>query len=229
MPGRMLSKIMRSSYCGQIFTAGVLVVAAAMLLLAVSGALGSGVKQPDDSNAMQPMPVALITEIPINQAAGSELGPAKPADESAVIQQVPDGVNGDVDKMAIGALWSGALLRDYGWQFHPLYKDWRYQSGVIISGASGQIVPALMSGQVVDVFTDNHYGLTVAVKSENFTIYYGSLSSVAVYSDNLIQQGRTIGVMGSGAGEPGPHLYLAVKTGENKYLDPKELFLEIKR
>jgi len=203
--------------------------AAAILLLAVTGTLESGAKQPDGSNALQPTPVALITEIPINQAVGSVPSPAKPAADSAVIQQVPDGVDGDVDKMAIGDLWSGALLRDFGWQFHPLYKDWRYQSGVIISGAAGQVVPSLMSGQVVDVFTDKHYGLTVAVKSENYTIYYGSLSSVAVYSDNLIQQGRPIGVMGSGAGGPGPHLYLAVKTGENKYLDPKELFLEIKR
>jgi murein DD-endopeptidase MepM/ murein hydrolase activator NlpD len=113
----------------------------------------------------------------------------------------------------------GQIKFNFGWQMHPLYKDWRYHTGVDVLGEDGQNVTAIQSGQVIEIYKDNNSGLTVVVKNNNYKVYYGSLAKVTTAKGNHIDAGQEIGKMGSFAAEPYSHLYLAIKK-DDEYIDP---------
>jgi len=114
----------------------------------------------------------------------------------------------------------GPIKMDFGWQLHDVYKDWRYHTGIDIGGLADQPVEAIDNGQVIDIFRDNHSGLTIVVKNNIYSVYYGSLSEVKVDKDAHISAGQTIGTMGSCDAEPYNHLHLAIKK-DGQYIDPK--------
>ncbi len=228
MPGRIFTKLARSGHIGQVLTAGGLLAIAALLVFAVASTLEPApappvtkiapVSEPAETLPIsQPVPAVSISQLPA--------GPLPPAAE------LPAAAAGQQD-MAVGnenirELWRGAIIRDFGWQLHPLYQDWRYHNGLDISGGEGQIVPALLSGEVVEIFTDKQYGLTVAVRSGKYTVYYGALASVAVNKNTMIKTGSPIGSMGISTTEPEPHLHLAVQDHDGSRIDPRELFPNI--
>ncbi|QDR82105.1 M23 family metallopeptidase [Sporomusa termitida] len=228
MPGKIFTKLVRSGHIGQVLTAGGLLAVAALLIFAVASTLETvptppvtktaPVSEPAQSLPLaQPQPAVSISQLPA--------GPQAPADE------LPAAAAGQQDMAAgneaIRNLWQGAIIRDFGWQLHPLYQDWRYNNGLDIGGGEGQLVPALLSGEVVEVFTDKQHGLTVAVRSGKYTVYYGSLASVAVNKNTMIKTGSPIGSMGISTSEPEPHLHLAVQGSGGDRIDPRELFPNI--
>jgi murein DD-endopeptidase MepM/ murein hydrolase activator NlpD len=113
----------------------------------------------------------------------------------------------------------GQIKDNFGWQMHPLYKDWRYHTGIDVLGEEGQNVAAIQSGQVIEIYKDNNSGLTVVVKNNNYKVYYGSLSKVMTAKGSYIDAGQELGKMGSFTAEPYSHLYLAIKK-DNEYIDP---------
>ncbi|MBC8016838.1 MAG: M23 family metallopeptidase [Sporomusaceae bacterium] len=129
------------------------------------------------------------------------------------------------DVIAISAAMRGPIQLDFGWQFHDVYSDWRYHTGIDISGSVGQSVEAIQNGQVIDIFRDKHSGLTVVVKNKTYSVYYGSLSEAAVSKGSQVRPGQKIGIMGSCAGEQYNHVHLAIAKGE-KYIDPKLIMNE---
>ena len=151
-------------------------------------------------------------------------------DQSAVIavspqvvsEQTPNTIDKEPSKEVLAAskISKEPIKVDFGWQFHEVYKDWRYHTGIDISGPAGRSVEAIYSGQVTDIFRDDHSGLTVVVKSSTYSVYYGSLSEIKVSKGSHIAANQTIGSMGSCDGEPYNHLHLAIKKGE-QYIDPK--------
>lgn len=219
MFGKILPKITRSSYLGQVLTAGVLLTAASLLMFAVISTFEPASKPPivkteQISEPMRPVQTALVPQSHVNQSP--------PAQPRAAEHDFETG------NEAIRDLWAGTITHGFGWQLHPLYQDWRYHNGLDISGGEGQIVPALLSGEVVDVMTDTQYGLTVAVKSGRYILYYGSLASAAAQKNDLIQAGKPIGSMGISTSEPEPHLHLAVRSNDGKQLvNPREIFPNI--
>ncbi|SMC38388.1 M23 family metallopeptidase [Sporomusa malonica] len=229
MFGKILPKITRSSYLGQVLTAGVLLTAASLLMFAVISTFEPASKPPvvkteQVSEPMQPAQTALVPQSHVNLAGNQEVPlitetKSPPAHRATAEHELETG------NEAIRDLWSGTITHGFGWQLHPLYQDWRYHNGLDISGGEGQVVPALLSGEVVDVMTDTQYGLTVAVKSGRYTLYYGSLASVAVQKNTMINTGKPIGSMGISTSEPEPHLHLAVRANDGKQLvDPREIF-----
>lgn len=113
----------------------------------------------------------------------------------------------------------GEIKVNFGWYLHPLYKDWRYHTGIDVLGVKGQVVPAIYSGQVTDVFRDSKSGLTAVVKQKQYQVYYGSLQNVTVEKGSWIQAGQEIGKMGSCDAEPYDHLHLSIKKND-EYIDP---------
>ncbi len=118
----------------------------------------------------------------------------------------------------------GPVTLDFGWQEHPVYKDWRFHSGIDILGSEGQTVQAINSGQVVEIVTDKLTGLRIGIKNDNYIIYYGSLSQGTVAVGDYIHSGQIIGAVGSCEGENYNHLHLAIKNGD-QYIDPKLLLV----
>ena len=230
MPRKIVAKIVRAGYLGQVLTAGVLLTAAALLMFAVISTLEPVAKPPAANTAQVSEPTeqsatpdSLLTE-PVVTIQPSEASPNIAAPEEAVVDDSRTATN----SQAIRALWSGVITQKFGWQLHPLYQDWRYHNGVDIAGEEGQIVPALVSGKVINIYTDKQYGLTAIIKSDKYLIAYSSLASVAVQENTIINIGRPIGSMGITQSEPEPHLHLAVQTPDKEqYIDPNEVFLDI--
>lgn len=116
----------------------------------------------------------------------------------------------------------GEVIFEFGWQEHPVYKDWRYHNGIDIRATEGQPVQAMLGGEVQEIYNDKNYGQTVAVKSGRYLVIYGSLDSVAVSKNDTVSNGSKIGVAGSFAAEPQVHVHLAVKDGD-KYINPRSI------
>lgn len=223
MPGRILTKITQS-YVGQVVTAGALLVVAALLLFTVISSIEPAIKAPTSETA----PVLEVKEQEPPAAPYPSLEAQNDVGKTPLTQVLAEsGVNGaesrqTVNKQSVSQLWQGSVICDFGWQLHPLYKDWRYHNGIDISGDEGQIVPALQPGEVLEIYTDKQYGLTVVVKSDNYIIYYGSLASCVVQENRKLETGSPIGSMGITTAEPEPHLHLAVQKHERKeYYNPR--------
>jgi len=118
----------------------------------------------------------------------------------------------------------GQIELDFGWQQHPIYKEWRFHKGIDISGSEGQEVQAIYNGEVADIFTDGHNGVTIIIKDNIYTIYYSSLSHVFVEKGAKIHSGETIGTIGKCESENYTHLHLAIKK-EDQYIDPKVVLM----
>ena len=227
MPGRIWGKVAGCRYGRQAVTAGVLLAVASVMLLGVIGALQqAAVPVPPDAApvAETVVPSEAAANLPELVNTGSiQAAATAPTLPEAAVAQDNSAVNETIEE-----LWRGGVTQAFGWQLHPLYGDWRYHNGVDIGGGEGQVVPALLSGTVVDVYTDKTYGLTVAVSSDSYTVYYSSLASAVVQKDSLLKPGTPIGSMGICRGEIEPHLHLAVKTNDgHQTVNPRELFPDI--
>jgi len=124
------------------------------------------------------------------------------------------------DVLVVSKSIRGPIKVDFGWQLNEVYKDWRYHTGIDISGPLGHSVEAIYNGEVIDIYRSAHSGLTVVVKNSTYSVYYGSLSEVKVDKGSHITAGKIIGAMGSYDAEPYNHLHLAIKKGD-QYIDPK--------
>lgn len=233
MPRRILTKIARFGYVGQVVTAGFLLTVAVLLMFAVIATLDPMAK-PQMSKPMpasehrQPEQAILPDVLPQEQTLALQT----PERQVASVDSVADvDKNRKIaDNQLIRELWKGKITGDFGWQFQPLYQDWRYHNGIDISGGEGQIVPALTEGEILEIYTDKQYGLTVVVKYDSQIISYGSLASVVVQFGSKIQTGNSLGSMGVTRANPEPHLHIAVqKQDRNEYQNPRELFPDIPR
>ena len=225
MPGKMLTKIARFGYVGQVVTAGLLLTVALLIMFAVIGTL-EPVAQPSTENHLPAVEPRQQEQAVISDTLPEKQEP--PADLPAATPRVADKIQNLAANQLIRELWQGKIISDFGWQFQPLYQDWRYHNGIDISGGEGQIIPALTDGEILKIYTDQQYGLTVVVKHGSQVITYGSLASVVVEQHSKIQAGKPLGSMGITVGEPEPHLHIAVqKQDSSEYYNPRELFPDI--
>lgn len=132
-----------------------------------------------------------------------------------------------VIEQAYPAVWplTGRVSHAFGWQQHPALKDWRFHTGVDLSGEIGQPVTSAISGLVQQVNRDAKTGLTVVITSGPWTVYHGSLSSSSVKAGEKVAEGQTIGQAGTAFQEPYPHVHLAIEKN-GKYIDPVEVLPE---
>lgn len=232
MPGRIFAKIVRTGYVGQAATAGMLLTVAALLMFAVISTLEPVGKPP----VAKKVPVSETDQSPVLNSLSADPANAAPVPSlsqpnssvSAPVEAVAIENDAVDNSQVISELWNGVITQKFGWQLHPLYQDWRYHNGVDIAGGEGKIVPALVKGKVIEIYTDKQYGLTVVVESDNYLIYYSSLASVAVQENTIIKRGKPIGSMGITLSEPAPHLHLAVQTQDKQeYLAPHKIFPNI--
>ena len=114
---------------------------------------------------------------------------------------------------------NGQVRLAFGWQFYPVFKDWRYHTGINIDTPENSIIKAVWDGVVTRVYTSERTGLTVEVNSGQYTAVYGSLSAVNVKNGSRVARGTRIGSAGNSPSEPYSHLHFAVKH-DDKYIDP---------
>lgn len=205
-----------------------LTIASMTLLVVLANFQGDfgGVVRPEQEIVGRTVPLqkspAIIDSSPALAAETVEVSKNDPRDprDSRNLEEPKELRGQPNERKTILVMQQGRIQLDFGWQNHPVYKDWRYHTGVDIAGHTGQSVYAIHPGKVTAIFRDRHNGLTLAVKDNLYTIYYGSLSEVNTTVGSVIDANQVLGKMGHCDEEPYEHLHLAIKKGD-KYVDPK--------
>jgi murein DD-endopeptidase MepM/ murein hydrolase activator NlpD len=132
------------------------------------------------------------------------------------------GVQGRQEELLVQPL-QGNIIVTYGWREHPIYKDWRFHSGINIQAAKGQVVKAALSGQVVEV-QQNRENIRVKVSSQHgFTVVYDNLQESFVQAGQSITQGQKVGFVGENPLEQEYGLHFEIWK-DNRSIDPVNLF-----
>jgi murein DD-endopeptidase MepM/ murein hydrolase activator NlpD len=119
------------------------------------------------------------------------------------------------------------ITSPFGWRMHPLFGDWRLHSGLDLGANWGEPVYAALSGRVMVADFLDGYGLTVILQHANQTqeTLYGHLSEVFVQPGQWINQGESLGRVGSTGNSTGPHLHFEVRQWTDQgwvALDPEQ-------
>ena len=92
---------------------------------------------------------------------------------------------------------SGNVALDYsmdGTIYFPTLKQYRYNPGIVISGAVGTPVAAAASGKVTDVSVNEETGTTVTMDlGGGYTAVYGQLKEVPVKEGSVLSVGDLVG------------------------------------
>lgn len=162
-------------------------------------------------------------ELPqLTEAANEEKKNEQPMTAEKVVAVKALSVAEIPQQQKVTIVLEGQVMKEFGWQPHPLYQDWRFHTGVDMAAAPGQLVKALAAGQVSSVATDSQLGLRVTVKSGEYTVDYASLSEAAVTEGSAVTVGSLIGKAGESPGEPYTHVHIAVKK-LGKFVDPRNI------
>jgi murein DD-endopeptidase MepM/ murein hydrolase activator NlpD len=98
----------------------------------------------------------------------------------------------------------------FGGRFHPVLRRWRAHQGTDYSAAWGTPVRSTAAGVVTRAGRDGGYGNLVEVRHPNgVRTRYGHLSRFAqgLHVGGRVDQGQTIGYVGSTGMSTGPHLH----------------------
>lgn len=100
----------------------------------------------------------------------------------------------------------------YGWRVHPIFGDNRFHYGTDIGAPSGTGILAADSGTVAIATYSSSYGNYVVISHGNgVSTLYAHMSSMAVSAGASVNQGDTIGYVGSTGWSTGPHLHFEVR------------------
>ena len=95
-------------------------------------------------------------------------------------------------------------------RFHPVLKEWRRHKGVDYGAPTGTRIRAAADGVVDFVGRQNGYGNTVVLRHNGgVTTLYAHMNGFAggMRKGARVQQGDTIGYVGSTGWATGPHLH----------------------
>ena len=98
----------------------------------------------------------------------------------------------------------------FGRRKHPILKKWRAHRGVDYAASRGTPIRATADGKVILAGRKGGYGNTIVLRhAGRFSTLYGHMTGFAkgVRSGKRVQQGDTIGYIGSSGLATGPHLH----------------------
>lgn len=117
-----------------------------------------------------------------------------------------------------------AVSRGYSEEltFDETMGDWRAHCAVDFAGKEGDEIVAINDGLVMDVYTDNMYGIVVVVDhGGTLVVKYCGLKSATVKKGSPVVIGKKIGTLGKVPceSEQEPHLHLEAKY-DSKTVNP---------
>ncbi len=108
----------------------------------------------------------------------------------------------------------------FSMRFHPIQKKWKAHLGTDFAAPTGTAVRTVGDGVVEFSGVQNGFGNVIFVKhrSEHVTVY-AHLSRIDVKKGQSVEQGQTIGAVGSTGWATGPHLHFEFRVA-GKQQDP---------
>ena len=96
----------------------------------------------------------------------------------------------------------------FSMRFHPIMQKWRAHLGTDFAASTGTPARVVGDGVVEFAASQNGYGNVVFVKHRNgHETVYAHLSKIMVQRGQSVNQGQTIGLIGSTGWATGPHLH----------------------
>ena len=118
---------------------------------------------------------------------------------------------------------NGRISSDFGSRFHPVDRKVKFHGGIDIAVPKGTPVGAAADGIVKFAGWKGGYGNVVVLKHGNDRLTtYAHLSAFHVAKGERVEQGDTIGTVGSTGFATGPHLHFEVKIA-GQLADPLQL------
>ena len=109
--------------------------------------------------------------------------------------------------MEFSRVTSGFAMR-----LHPILNSWKQHKGVDYGAPSGTLVRAVGDGVVEFAGQQNGYGNVLEIRHSNQrSTLYAHLSRIDVRLGQHIEQGQSVGAVGSTGWATGPHLHFEVK------------------
>ncbi|NLP18995.1 MAG: M23 family metallopeptidase [Firmicutes bacterium] len=114
------------------------------------------------------------------------------------------------------------LSSAFGWRLHPVYKDWRYHSGVDLAVPAKTPVQAVLDGVVEDIYEDQHLGPVIILgHGQGYETRYGHCQEMLVKVGQHISQGEVIATVGEAGLDGQTHLHFELRR-HGQALDPEE-------
>ena len=102
----------------------------------------------------------------------------------------------------------------FSMRFHPILQKWRAHLGTDFAAATGTPARTVGDGVVEFAGVQNGYGNVVFIKHRNgHETVYAHLSKILVQRGQAVDQGQTIGLVGSTGWATGPHLHFEFRVG----------------
>lgn len=104
------------------------------------------------------------------------------------------------------------VTSSFGPRRHPIYRQWRFHSGVDVKAPQGLSVKATAAGIVRQVGYDPELGAYVRLyHAFGFETVYGHLNGYCVRTGQSVRCGDLIGRVGQTGAATGPHLHYTIK------------------
>lgn len=108
----------------------------------------------------------------------------------------------------------------FGMRKHPIYRVWKFHTGIDISGNKGTPVYATGNGVVVRKGYNPGYGNFIEIEhAGGFRSFYAHLSKTLVNTEDSVRIGKHIACVGNSGLTTGYHLHYEIRKG-NRFLNP---------
>jgi murein DD-endopeptidase MepM/ murein hydrolase activator NlpD len=105
----------------------------------------------------------------------------------------------------------------YGQRLHPIYHTYRMHSGIDISAKYGANIVAADSGVVIISEYSSSYGNYIVIShGSGVTTLYAHMSSRSKQVGDKVNQGDSIGKVGSTGASTGPHLHFEISVNGSR-------------
>ena len=128
--------------------------------------------------------------------------------------------------MAGGTIWPIAetarqyISSPFGERVHPVTHQLSQHEGIDIAAATGTPALAVANATVLSAGRDGNLGNCVRLRlADDSEATYGHLSQINVHAGQQLQQGETVGEVGSTGRSTGSHLHFAIARG-GEYVNP---------
>ena len=112
----------------------------------------------------------------------------------------------------------------FGLRIHPITGQQKTHTGIDIASNQGTSIYAADGGTVTLASWNGGYGNCVMIDHGNgYVTLYGHMSSIAVSQGQTVNQGDTIGYVGSTGNSTGPHLHFEVLKNGTR-IDPEQFY-----